>query len=239
MPTTPPLICYNHQLTTTTAQKTETNHIGYGDSRPRLDVNTSMAGGIIRHVDLDIGQTTTLRHTPLQSRNPSIRSESSGVKHHVLHERHEAGLRGPILGIVSVDERVAVEPSRRLDHRRVNWVSDNERADSEVECAPQLVCTTRKIDLSRVSSDTGALTASTAAIIVDGFLQAGSLVAGAVIFCTIIQNITPDGVVVVSSCIRGISARISRVVLFSEPVCRWRALDRTAAGRSTSPDGCG
>lgn len=181
-------------------------------------MNTGMTGGIIRHVDLNVSQTCTLRHTPLQSRNASIRSESSGVQHHILHERHEAGLRGTILGIVSIDECVAVEPGHRFDHRRVNWVSNNERANSEVECAPQLVCPTRKIDLSRIPSDAGAFTTSTAAIVVDGFLQARSLVARAVIFGTIIQNIAPDGVVVVPSCMRGISARISDVVLFNEPV---------------------
>jgi hypothetical protein len=75
----------------------------------------------------------------------------------------------------------------------------------EVECTPQLVGTTRKIDLSRVPSDTGTLTASTAAIVVDGVLQAGSLVAGAVIFRSVIQNSTPHGIVVVSSRVGGIS----------------------------------
>ena len=176
-----------------------------------------MTHGVGRHPNFQIRQSRALGNSPLKCSDLLVRWHASRIQNHVLHQHHEAGFRVSSVGVITHDKELALETGSSFDDGLVLWVSNNDRSNGHGESTSQLVGTAREENFGWVAGDTFALPRPSSSIVVNGALELGSLVAGAIVHRSVIQDVPVYWVLAIGLNVWCVACSSLGVILLVEP----------------------
>lgn len=195
-----------------------TYDIGHRYRRASDDVDTSVRTFACRHSDLNTRQTTSLRYAPLQGCNGLGGCDIRRIKNHVLHQGHETRFRVAVMLIVSHDQKISLETGGRFQDGRIVGISDNDGADGQTKSTTQQILASREVYFSWIARDARSFPAPSITIVVDGLLQRGCLITGAIIDRIVVHRVAKHGIRTRRAGVWRVPGALATMVLGFEPI---------------------